>query len=234
MRFQVLAAALCGTLLASPAIAAPLLIGQQDTFEDGTTGNWVVGLLGAPHPAPPQNIATGGPAGANDNYMLLTAVGGQGAGSRLSVLNLTQWAGDYTAAGITSIEADFSNFGNSDLAIRLQFEDPAGGPPNNVAITDAFLLAAGSGWTHATFLIRPSDLTTILGDAATLLAGTTVLRIIHSPAGSVPGPAVVALLGVDNITASATVRPVPEPASLALLAGGLAAVGLRRRAVLRR
>ncbi|MBM3727132.1 MAG: hypothetical protein FJW40_17130 [Acidobacteria bacterium] len=36
-------------------------VGQIDTFEDGTTQNWLVGLLGAPHPAPPANMA-GGPA----------------------------------------------------------------------------------------------------------------------------------------------------------------------------
>ena len=63
--------------------ASGAVIGQVDNFEDGTTQGWVVGLLGAPSPAPPQNIPNGGPLGAGDNYLQLTSVGGSGAGNRL-------------------------------------------------------------------------------------------------------------------------------------------------------
>lgn len=95
---------LCLLLVATAgtASAAPISLGQVDTFEDGTVQNWVVGLLGAPHPAPPANIPTGGPGGADDNFMVLTALGGQGAGSRLSAINLAQWAGDYLGGGVTA------------------------------------------------------------------------------------------------------------------------------------
>ena len=48
----------------------------------------------------------GGPAGAGDQYMRITSNGGFGAGSRLTVLNRTQWLGNYIAAGVTAVEMD--------------------------------------------------------------------------------------------------------------------------------
>ena len=82
--------------------AAAVTLGQIDDFEDGTTQGWVVGIgTGATSPVPPVAVATGGPDGADDGYLLLTSVGGFGAGSRLAVINATQWAGDYTTSGIS-------------------------------------------------------------------------------------------------------------------------------------
>jgi hypothetical protein len=80
-------------MLIYPRLASPVTLGQIDTFEDGTTQNWLVGLLGAPHPAPPVNVPTGGPAGVDDNYLLLSAIGGVGAGNRLTAINVSQWGG---------------------------------------------------------------------------------------------------------------------------------------------
>ena len=137
-----------------PSIAIAVTVGQIDTFEDGTTQNWLVGLLGAPHPAPPVNVPTGGPAGLDDNYLLLTAVGGQGPGNRLSVINVAQWSGDYISAGINAITMDMNNLGSTDLYLRLLFADPLGGPPTNLAFSkDAIFLAAGGGWTSMVFPI---------------------------------------------------------------------------------
>jgi hypothetical protein len=42
--------------------------GQVDDFEDGTLVNW---HMGPNNPVPESNVASGGPAGANDNYMRL-------------------------------------------------------------------------------------------------------------------------------------------------------------------
>ena len=67
-------------LLHAAALGAQVTAGQVDTFEGGTTQGWVVG--DPSHPAPPTNIATGGPAGAGDNYLQLTAVGGGAAAER--------------------------------------------------------------------------------------------------------------------------------------------------------
>jgi hypothetical protein len=208
-------AALLAVSMVGPA-RAELMVGQVDTFQDGTTQEWRAGgLMGLP-PIPPTNIATGGPAGAADSYLQLTATGGSGPGSRLSAFNLSQWAGDYIDAGITEIRMDVRNFGPDDASLRLLLADPAGGPPSNIAITQSVFVPGGSDWTSVSFAIDAASLIPILGNAATALSSATELRIFHNPAADFPGPpvgppAVNLVLGVDNI------RAVPEPESTLLL-----------------
>lgn len=219
-----------GTLVAACLAHAPaalaVVVGQADTFQDGTTAGWLVGALGAPHPAPPMNVASGGPAGPDDNFLRLTAIGGGSAGSRLAVVNLSQWTGDFIAGGVTAIRMDLSNLGATDLALRLMLADPGAGPPSNVAFSSApVLLPAGGGWTSVSFPITPADLSAGLGSVVDALTHATELRIFHNPDPAFPGPAVVASLGVDNITA------VPLPPALALLGSGLLALRARRRTV---
>ncbi len=227
MRYSTVALALCAAVYALPAHGAPIFVGQQDDFEDDTTQGWVVSLLGAPSPAPPVNVATGGPEGVDDNYLLLTSIGGGGAGSKLTVINPDHWGGDYLAAGVGSISLDLINLGQTDLALRLLFEDPTVGPPTNIAASSTpFLLPAGGGWVHATFDIGVADLTAIQGTVAAALSGTTIIRLFHNDLTAFPPPAVVAQVGVDNITA---VGSVPEPVSLVLLGFGGVGVALRRR-----
>jgi hypothetical protein len=194
--------------------------GQVDTFEDGTTMGWGVtgGTPGTVHPAPPVNVNTGGPAGGGDSFLRVTAVGGIGAGSELSVQNGSQWAQDYLAEGLSAIRMDVNNFGPGDLYLRLLFEDfpAAPGPPENVALSAAAVFVpAGSGWMQIAFPIESSDLISPLGTAAAALGDTDVLRIFHNPLAEFPGPpggipAVNAQLGIDNV------RAVPEPAGLVL------------------
>lgn len=218
-----------GLTLAQPANA--VVLNQIDDFEDGTTANWTANILGmGVHPAPPANVPSGGPGGFDDNYLQLTSVGGAGAGSRLVAINLGQWAGDYTAAGVTHIEMSVRNLGSTDLALRLLFEDPAGGPPTNVAISsDAMLVPGGSDWIDIIFPVAASDLTALTGSVAAVLSNTTALRILHSASGLFPGEPVIGQLGVDDIAARAIVE-VPEPAAMALLGFAIVGIaGLRRR-----
>jgi hypothetical protein len=210
--------------------AQAVAIGQIDDFEDGTTQGWMVNLLGmGSHPAPPANVPTGGPNGAGDSFLQLTGVGGVGSCNRLVAVNLAQWAGDYTAAGISIITVDLINLGSADLDIRLYLENPMGGPPTDDAVTDAFFLPAGGGWTSATFNVTAGALNVLNGDLNTLLSNVTALRIIHGPAVEFPPAPVVGVLGVDNITAA-----LPEPSSVLLLGLGIAALALVRRRSQRR
>lgn len=211
----------------SAARADSLHPGLSDTFEDGTTQGWTVavGPVGGVHPAPPANIADGGPAGAGDNYLQLTSVGGAGAGSRLAAINLGQWTGDYIAAGVNAITMDVRNFGTADLSLRLLIGGPFGaaGPENIAVSSDAVFLPAGQDWTPVTFLIGPGDLTALLGTVNAALANAQELRIYHSPAPIFPPPSAVAQIGVDNITAAA----IPEPTTLLLVGTGLAGIGAK-------
>ena len=158
------AIATAAMLMAAPALA--LTIGQTDTFEDGTTNGWTSGV---PNPLPPQNVATGGPGGANDNYLQLRSSGTFGAGSRLVAFNLGQWAGDYGTAGAGSVVMDVNNFGATDLSLRLLFTDLAG---TNAAVTPVVTVPSGSGWMEVQFAIKATDLVVLLDDRAVLaLAG---------------------------------------------------------------
>jgi hypothetical protein len=214
----------CALLLLPVTPVGAVSLGQIDTFEDGTTQNWLVGLLGAPHPAPPVNVPSGGPAGVDDNYLRLTALGGVGAGNRLTAINVNQWTGNYLAAGILAIVMDVNNLGTSDLALRLLVADPTVGPPTNLAFSsDAIVVPGGSGWTTVTFPFTPADLTAGLGSVGDALTNATELRIFHSTAATFPGEAVVAQLGVDNITA------VPLPGTFLLLGSGLLALAAGRK-----
>ena len=91
--------------------------------------------------------------GVDDNYLLLTAVGGNGAGNRLTALNLVYWEGNYLTSGVTQIEMDLNNLGQSDLALRLMFEKirlvvPL---PMIAFSADPVLGAQASGWVHVVF-----------------------------------------------------------------------------------
>ena len=224
----VLATTLILGLAASPT-GFGVILGQIDTFEDGTTQDWLVGALGATHPAPPQNVASGGPGGADDNYLVIHSLGGGGPGSRLSVMNLSQWGGDYVAAGVGAIQMDLMNLGATDLDLRLLIANPVAGPPTDVAVsTLAVHLPAGSDWTRVLFPIGLTDLTLLgTGSLADALATATELRLFHNASPDFPPPVIVAELGVDNIHAL-----VPEPAaiahSLVLALSALGIVGWRR------
>lgn len=201
--------------------------GQVDTFENGSAQSWSTGPLG--HPAPPANIATGGPGGVDDNYLRLTALGGGGPGSRLAVFNGVQWSGNYLAAGITAISLHVNNFGPNEAHLRLRFLGSAAGPTNDAAVTNAIIVPPGSGWSLITFTIDPASLVTLQGSATAALTNASELRLFHNPAPAYPGPpagppAINVQLGIDNI------RAVPEASPLALIVVGIVAlVALTRK-----
>ena len=229
LREAVLSAA--ATMVLTATAAASPIIGQIDTFEDGGVAGWSVGGV---HPAPPANVADGGPGGAGDNYLQLTSLGGQGPGSRLSAFNMAQWAGDYLAAGVTGITMDVRNDGPEEVVLRLLLAGPFGqfGPENAVVTEDSATLAPGSGWVRVRFSLLAADLMVLLGSADAALSQAQELRLFHNPTPLFTGPpssspTVTAQIGVDNIQA------VPEPLTIGLLGlgviGGLVRRGARRR-----
>lgn len=200
---------LAGTLLLlacllQPTAGSAVTLGQIDTFQDGTTQNWAIGAI---TPVTPVNVPMGGPAGAGDAYMLLTAVGNgsPNVARRLSVINETQWAGNYLAAGVNAITMSVNNLGADPLFLRLLVADAGVQgviPPSDIAIsTNPVFLPAGSGWTSVVFPISPANLTALAGNVQTALTNAAELRIFHNPNPTFPPPVVVASLGVDNITA---------------------------------
>ena len=226
--------AVVATILLAPHRAAQgVTLGQTDTFQDGTTMGWFV--PGA-SPAPPVNVSSGGPGGAGDAFLRLIATGSAGPGSRLSVLNGSQWTGDYSAAGVTVIRMDVHNLGPEELHLRLLFEDFEGaGPPANLALSaSAVIVPAGSGWITVDFPIGPTDLVVdTFGTVMGALSDTDTLRIFHNPAATFPGPGagippVSATLGVDNISGQILTAEVPVPPTILLIFAGLVGLSFRR------
>jgi hypothetical protein len=91
--------------------AAVIIVGQTEDFESGGVGGW--GNGGAPDPV---NIQAGGPLGADDNFLRITADEG-GSGGKLTSFNRTAWAGDFTAGN--GIVLSVSNFGTTPNTVRI-------------------------------------------------------------------------------------------------------------------
>ena len=201
--------------------ASAVVNGQIDTFQDGTKMNWANGV-----PENLINVDTGGPAGAGDRYLQLSANGTNSFGGRLTMFNLNQWLGNYIGAGVNAIEIDLRNQGKTTLSIRLAFKaQNVMNSPGYLTAT-AITLAPDSGWQHFTISIAqpnmipvgsPSPYNTFftsgVGDARLINeVGTTTLN----------GDPIVGQVGIDNIHA------VPEPGSLALVTTALIFVGAKR------
>jgi len=202
--------------------ASAVVVGQIDTFQDGSLLNWMNGGF-----APPiTNFNTGGPGGAGDGYIQMTANGG-GPGGRLTMFNVDQWGGNFIAPGVTTLEIDLNNQSAVSLSIRFAFKS-ALSQSSPGYLSAAMLLPANSGWQHFSISITAANLVAI-GDPtayATFFTGVAEMRIIHSVGtGNLNGDPVTGALGIDNL------RAVPEPTVTALAAGALAlfAAGVVRR-----
>lgn len=204
-------------LLAPAAAHAQIAFGQADDFEDGTVQNWN-GSIGQF-----SNQPSGGPAGANDNYLEVVGNGDFGPGSRVATFNETQWMGNYAAAGVTAIQLDMANFGATDLAMRALLLFTNSG---DWTTTVAQAVPADGVWRSYTFEFSEALMTQVGGGGpfANVLANVPRILFRHEsgpPAGIGGGTPIVGTLGLDNITA------IPEPSSIALMS--LAGLALLRR-----
>lgn len=207
------------------SICAPgghaVMLGQLDSFQDGTTRAW---LEGPPSPNPPVNIATGGPLGAGDRYLQDISTGGSGAGSRLVMFNTSQWAGNYATAGVTQIVGEMANFGSTTLSMRITLT--SGLTRFSSTSVMGSTLPPDGLWRTVTFDLAPSALTRISGSGTlnAVLSNVTELRVLSAAAGpAFLGDSIAATLGMDNL------RAVPEPAAATALMLGALPLALRRR-----
>jgi len=205
-----------GIVLAGIAVArlsSAVEIDQIDDFQDGTTMNWSNGgIIGT---IPVQNIPRGGPAGAGDAYIQLTA-DGSGPGGKLTAWNRDQWLGSYVDAGVTAIQVDLFNQSAVTLSIRMAFKTGPGSNGVPGYLTQAMILPVGGGWQHFTISLLPSDLIPVGGPAPWPSFFIGEVRFIHEVGtNNLSGDNIVGQLGIDNIHA------VPEPEVSTLAAGGL-------------
>jgi len=181
---------------------AQISLGTISDFEDGTTQGWSNGVSS---PNPPINIPTGGPLGADDNFLEEVSSGGTGAGSRLLIQNdEDEWAGNYAAAGVTGIRASVKNAGSEDLYLRVAIE--GGSDTTEMYSTDSFTLSA-SQTTWITIELSMSEIDFIIENGtntvAEVLADVSDIRIVSSENGSFRGDSVAGTLHIDNIEAIA-------------------------------
>jgi hypothetical protein len=210
-------------LLLPVNLSASPILRLIDTFSGSALG-WT---NGAPA-ADPVVVPTGGPSGIGDSYLQITG-DGAGEGGRITAFNVSQWAGDYLAAGIAAIEMDLLNLGSVPLSIRVGLRRELGQGSPGFSGTSGFALAADGAWHRATFMLDAANLTRINSGTLgldTLLSNVAELRILHSTSPSLTGTPLASSLGVDNVHG---VAAVPEASSVALLTSALAAVLSCRR-----
>lgn len=190
-------------LLATPAAA--ITLGQIDTFQDGGTADWRRGSLSTNQPA---NMASGGPGGAEDNYLHQISTGTGRADSRMVMFNTAQWAGDYEGAGVGAIRMMVNNLGDNTLHLRIAIEGGAGN--SRYTSTEPAIITPGSGWIQIVFGLGNGDLDVATGadSREQVLADVSELRLLSSTGGLTwIGDQVAGILGVDDIEAIAVAVP---------------------------
>ncbi|MDP1676772.1 MAG: T9SS type A sorting domain-containing protein, partial [Bacteroidota bacterium] len=175
---------------------------QTDNFQSGTLVSWT---SGSSNPNPPQNISSGGPAGAADRYMRLISTG-SGSGGKLVIFNSVQWAGNYSSANVSVISMHMINEGSNALHMRIVLINSLG---DEWASTVAVTIPVSSGWITASFSIQEADMTMLSGTSyASVISDVATVRLLHSTSPSHNGENIAAQLGIDNITAANIPFPV--------------------------
>lgn len=172
-----------------------------DDFEDGTTQGWI---NGGTSPNPPTNIPTGGPAGADDNFVEEVSSGVGMQGSRWIMFNNEpKWLGPYLG-NVSAITFDVKNAGNSDLNLRIAMQ----GTGTRIATTNAIVVpTTQTDWTNISIEIDPGDFTLISGGATIedVLSNVQELRILSNTVPDFVGEQIDAVGHIDNIFGSPSV-----------------------------
>ncbi len=180
--------------VANQSLTHAAIVGPFDDFEDGTTAGWIHGLDTSP--TFPENIASDGPAGADDGYLRVSAMGSFGPGSRLVALNRSQWTGDFVSPGVTTILADVRNPSLIQVDLRVAFQ----GAGEWFISDQPVSLPAGADWQSVALPITDGAIRALgEGDYASTMSSVTEMRLLHNPEFDFLGQAIVAEFHVDNL-----------------------------------
>lgn len=179
-----------------------------DDFESGTVEGW--------SGATPSNQATGGPLGADDNFLQLNSTGFIGPASKMSTFNalpVSDWTGDYATAGVENVTVNMMVPASSpSLDMRLVLFGPTS-TDNRWTSTDSMAVPNDGVWRNYSFSVAEADLTFVplLPSSATYSEMiTNVLRVMlrHDPGPPSPqGIEIEATLGIDNVTLNKLFTP---------------------------
>jgi hypothetical protein len=117
------------------------------------------------------------------------------------MFNEKQWAGNYTTAGVTRIDASVANFGATPLYLRVALTSRSGAQYSS---TEPVVLPADGAWRRVSFDLTEAALARIGGtqSVADALSNVTTLRLLSAEAGPTnTGDGVEATLGADDIRA---------------------------------
>ena len=128
---------------------AAITAGQLDDFQGGATMGWTGGYT-----VKPRHVAANGADGPADGFLEITT-----SNFHLGASNAVQWMGDYLAAGVQGIEAEFNPTGPDDVALRVLLFGPGG----TYASTNLAPLTTDDGWQRVRFSLDTADLTHVTG-----------------------------------------------------------------------
>src|SRR3954471_1267234 len=144
-----------------------------DDFQSGAS------TLGWEGGSTPTYMADGGPAGAGDAFIQISAFGYHLA----TKTDAPEWMGDYTSIGASKITVDLMSPPSSDpLPIRVVLFGPTT-TGNRWTSTVAQTIPDDGVWRNYTFSLASSDLTSVLGDAtySQLMGGVVRVMLRFDP-----------------------------------------------------
>jgi hypothetical protein len=239
MNWPVFRAAICcvviGSLISASRAWGDPVLGQIDTFQDGTKGTWQGGGE-TTHSNASTVVTDGGPTGVGDHYLKINSSVNANFPNdaprllAISTIPATEWTGDFVTPGVTGVSMDLLNPNSFALTMRAAFRDGTSNssPAYVTSNTAAYTLPADSQWHHVTFKFTATDMTTVgsPGGLTPFLQAVQEFRILNSTTASYMGDQFTSgegFFGVDNIQA------VPEPAGMVLSVIALSALMVVRR-----
>ncbi len=242
-----------GLLTSNISLAVTVNSSLLNDFEDGLPHGWKKGSNASPRQFPKVVEEANG-----NHYLEVTSVGGgpdgRGPSSRMTVINETEWRGNYNSAGVGSIKARMKNMGDDTLYMRVGFTTRAIEEWHFAASKDPLELPADGKWYDLSFAISEEYITPFLGnegeccfpewDFKEVVGGVNQLKFHNGKdAHFWGGERLESTLGIDDIHVSSDVMqaislseldttPVPLPASFWLFMTGLiSTVGLKKAEV---